>query len=516
MAIKHAVYRALHDLKVSYNYKLLEGRASHLATCPGPVPLDERLIFLKLDAHDSVGQIMATMYPRLVPLNQRLIIRALRQWDAVSAWFTGAVDAVQGPVLLRWLGLAGSDYLGRRFKAEETGVSKAVGGCSFPTRPQAMPLNVQYLPELTDYLRLCDAMCSWPPGLYSCVHFWVHFVPHFNLSLRWFLKVAALYTIPWYGVAVIAIVVSSLFVGATVLLALSFWRGFSLIHTAVLLEVSGASVVALAAIVGLAWYDPSGQVLALLLLMVSAWDGSFMWLTVAVGSDVTPAANGGLVGLLLGWIVAGVLAGVAVSVAASGLSYYLLAREKDMWSKGVWSNDWTDLDEALVPDGYTSVQDAVLRELDMWVSTMWPEFLVSWWPDRLWMLATPVPGQAGGELLPLFVLLCSVVVTVFALWLSLVSNRWYRSDFMALGSNYECGAEPLGERISAGDVLSFFKIVCVFLVFEWEWVLLFVAVPLLGVCGRAAVLVLSAFILLVELGVLAELRSGSSLFTKTK
>jgi hypothetical protein len=160
MAIKHAVYRALHDLKVSYNYKLLEGRASHLATCPGPVPLDERLIFLKLDAHDSVGQIMATMYPRLVPLNQRLIIRALRQWDAVSAWFTGAVDAVQGPVLLRWLGLAGSDYLGRRFKAEETGVSKAVGGCSFPTRPQAMPLNVQYLPELTDYLRLCDAMCS--------------------------------------------------------------------------------------------------------------------------------------------------------------------------------------------------------------------------------------------------------------------------------------------------------------------------------------------------------------------
>lgn len=46
--------------------------------------------------------------------------------------------------------------------------------------------------------------------------------------------------------------------------------------------------------------------------------------------------------------------------------------------------------------------------------------------------------------------------------MALVSGRTYRSDFMALGANYECGAEPLAERVSAGDALAFFKVVCIF------------------------------------------------------
>lgn len=46
--------------------------------------------------------------------------------------------------------------------------------------------------------------------------------------------------------------------------------------------------------------------------------------------------------------------------------------------------------------------------------------------------------------------------------------------------------------------------------------MLFVTVPLLGICGGTAVLTITAFVLLVELGILAELRSGSTLFNRVK
>jgi hypothetical protein len=54
-----------------------------------------------------------------------------------------------------------------------------------------------------------------------------------GLNVVWWFEGAFTHATPWFGVLAVSILVSTIFVGATFLLAVSFWRGFSLLHTAV-------------------------------------------------------------------------------------------------------------------------------------------------------------------------------------------------------------------------------------------------------------------------------------------
>lgn len=156
-AVREYVYQLLHEMKILYNYRVA-GTANHSFLNTLPLHGSEMRLsegwHAHLDPNDTVTQLLAAAYPNLVPFNFRLVLRARRQWDAVVSWFTGPkIGGKQGPVLLRQLGLAGEDYFGRQeYLSRDASIPQfAVGGCSFPKRPQPMPLDLQLIAELSDF-----------------------------------------------------------------------------------------------------------------------------------------------------------------------------------------------------------------------------------------------------------------------------------------------------------------------------------------------------------------------------
>jgi NADH:ubiquinone oxidoreductase subunit 3 (subunit A) len=76
-------------------------------------------------------------------------------------------------------------------------------------------------------------------------------------------------------------------------------------------------------------------------------------------------------------------------------------------------------------------------------------------------------------------------------------------------STYECGADPVLLK-SSTNTLPFFQTVIVYLVFELEISVLFLAFPVLSLLSSRSLVYITVFVFLVQLGTLFEIRGGIS------
>lgn len=85
--------------------------------------------------------------------------------------------------------------------------------------------------------------------------------------------------------------------------------------------------------------------------------------------------------------------------------------------------------------------------------------------------------------------------------------RWL--DLRESASQYECGAEQIHLKISTAAFASFFRLLAIFLVFELELVVLFLALPLITALDPTPIVILVVFVFLIQIASLVEVRSGA-------
>nr|AGG19455.1 NADH dehydrogenase subunit 3 [Sinohyriopsis cumingii] len=109
----------------------------------------------------------------------------------------------------------------------------------------------------------------------------------------------------------------------------------------------------------------------------------------------------------------------------------------------------------------------------------------------------------------LVAVLCCVVVSLLVLGLGFVLG--FRSSLCCgLASPFECGFDPLGSS-RIGFSLRFFLLMVLFIVFDFETVLLVPCIFWLGggVLGISSVLGFVGFLLVLFVGVLYEMKEGA-------
>lgn len=102
----------------------------------------------------------------------------------------------------------------------------------------------------------------------------------------------------------------------------------------------------------------------------------------------------------------------------------------------------------------------------------------------------PVRGaEAGvqyGIIIPIVVTTLLLLVFIFAALLVVFSTRIRWTDLKDAASQYECGSEQLHVRVTPLTASSFFRMLVVFLIFELEVVILFLAFPIVSLLNPAS------------------------------
>nr|APA19204.1 NADH dehydrogenase subunit 3 [Solenaia oleivora] len=104
--------------------------------------------------------------------------------------------------------------------------------------------------------------------------------------------------------------------------------------------------------------------------------------------------------------------------------------------------------------------------------------------------------------------LCAVVVIIVLIFGWVVSSCWF-SDMRDLSSPFECGFDPFGSS-RVGFSLRFFMVMILFIVFDFETVLLMPFVFWLGegCTSSCGVFSLVGFLLVLLVGVVYEMGKG--------
>jgi len=117
-----------------------------------------------------------------------------------------------------------------------------------------------------------------------------------------------------------------------------------------------------------------------------------------------------------------------------------------------------------------------------------------------WLLVCVIPG---------------ILFIAFFLALRLFGFRSAFSEAHQRVGAYECGSEQTAQSISVGTAVQFFRTMLLFLIFEVEIAVLFTVAPLLSLAGVSAILVITVFILIVQIGTVYEVRAGALKWVKS-
>lgn len=114
-----------------------------------------------------------------------------------------------------------------------------------------------------------------------------------------------------------------------------------------------------------------------------------------------------------------------------------------------------------------------------------------------------------GFAVPVLASVFLLLLFIFALLLLVFSTKVRWIDFKDAASQYECGSEQLHVRVTPLTAASFFRMLVVFLIFELEVVILFLAFPMVSLLNPASLIALTVFIFLIQIATVLEVRSGA-------
>jgi NADH:ubiquinone oxidoreductase subunit 3 (subunit A) len=119
------------------------------------------------------------------------------------------------------------------------------------------------------------------------------------------------------------------------------------------------------------------------------------------------------------------------------------------------------------------------------------------------------PAAPYGIFVPVALASAVLLCVVFTLLLVIFSSKMRWSDFRDATSQYECGAEQVYIHMSPHTTVSFFRLLVVFLIFELEVAVLFLAFPLITLLTPQSIYILTIFIVLIQIAALIEIRAGA-------
>lgn len=233
----------------------------------------------------------------------------------------------------------------------------------------------------------------------------------------------------------------------------------------------------------------------------------------SVAGSVSYLIGSGAVLPVLPFAVVGL--GVVVFYTAVQINYETLVMLKAPYA--VYGETWLERDDMMMVQNPRPYAEERIFKIVRKINEKRSDFLntpsvaptTSIIGDGSWQSGGGSAFTASGDVCFFLILLFLLFCFIFGVLFFFFSSRVRRGEVFTTTSTYECGADPVLLKPPT-NTLPFFQTVVVYLVFELEISVLFLAFPLLSLLSSQSLIYITIFVFLVQLGTIFEIRGGIS------